>query len=156
MPIPIDEVFAALIWSTLAILASQFAGISIMWWLGLPPRKLVVEIEEVQNTAVGAAFLIVSIAASLYIGVYFSDGYSEIPPEFGEATVWFITGLLASFGYLVIIFVAVHRLMGREYDESVYGYLRREIIEVQNAALVMFLGGLTLSPFIAMVFQIIS
>ena len=149
-----QQMLAALGWATLSILAAQAAGIGLMWWLGLPPKKLVHEIEDVQNTAVGASFFVVSVAASIYIGVFFSAGYTSEQDFIGSA-IWFLGGLLASFIYVYIIFVIAHNLMDRVENETVYHYLRREIVEEQNAAMALFLGGLSISPFIAMVFQII-
>jgi hypothetical protein len=149
-----ELMLAAMGWATLSILAAQAAGIVLMWWLGLPPKKLVHEIEDVQNTAVGAAFFVVAVAASIYIGVFFSAGYSE-QLDFLPSAGWFTAGLLVSFVYVYVIFLIAHRIMDRKEDENIYRYLRREIIEEQNAALAFFLGGLSVSPFVAMVFQII-
>lgn len=149
-----ESILAAVAWTTLAIVVSQATSIAIMWWLGLPLKKLIHEIEVVQNAAVGASFFIISLTASLFIGVYFSEGYSPTQ-EFGDSAAWFITGLLISAIYVAFAFAIAHRLMGRENNESVYGYMRREIVEEQNTSLAFFLGGISVSPFIAMVFQII-
>ncbi|MEQ8672012.1 MAG: hypothetical protein RLP44_00600 [Aggregatilineales bacterium] len=150
----LESILAAIAWTTLAIVASQATSIAIMWWLGLPPKKLIHEIEVVQNAAVGACFFIISLTASLFIGVYFSDGFSRVQ-TFGDSAAWFIMGLLISAVYVAIAFAITHRVMGRENNESVYGYMRREIVEEQNASLAFFLGGISVSPFLAMVFQII-
>jgi hypothetical protein len=45
--------------------------------------------------------------------------------------------------------------MGRENNENMLGYIRREIVLEQNAALAFFLGGLVVSPFISIVFQLL-
>lgn len=45
--------------------------------------------------------------------------------------------------------------MGRQPGETVYTYLRREIIDEQNASLAFFLGGLSVAPFISIMFQLI-
>lgn len=149
-----ELMLAALLWATLSIIASQAAGIGLMWLLGLPPRKLVHEIEDVQNAAVGASFFVVSVAASIYIGVFFSGGYTQ-QLDFLPSAGWFTAGLVASFVYVYIIFVIAHRVMDRLEGENVYRYIKREIIEEQNAALALFLGGLSVPPFVSMVFQII-
>lgn len=149
-----QQLVAAILWATLAIVVSQMVGIGVMWWLGLPPKKLVHEIEDVQNTAVGACFFIISLTAAIFIGVYFSNGFSRVE-EFGTSAAWFVSGLVLSVIYVAIIFAFAHRVMGRVNNESVYGYLRREIIEEQNAALAFFLGGLAVTPFIAVLFQIL-
>ena len=149
-----ESLTEAILWSTLAIVVAQSTSILIMWGLGLPPKKLVHEIEDVQNPAVGASFFVISLVVSLYISVYFSNGYSPIE-SFGESALWFISGLAVGGAYMVLIFIIAHRLMDREDDESVYRYIQREIIEEQNASLALFLGGLSLSPFLGIVFQII-
>ena len=150
----LELILAALAWTTLAIFVSQGSSIIVMWWLGLPPKKLIHEIEVVQNPAVGACFFIISLTASLFIGVYFSAGFTPVE-SFGTSAAWFMVGLLTSFAYMAVAFAIVHRVMGRENNESVYGYMRREIIEEQNVSLAFFLGGISVSPFIAMVFQVI-
>lgn len=149
-----EQLLAAFLWATLAIVVSQVVGVGIMWWLGLPPKKLIHEIEDVQNTAVGASFFIISLTAAIFIGVYFSNGFSEVQ-TFGNSAAWFISGLVLSVIYIAVIFAIAHRIMGRVNNESVYGYMRREIIEEQNAALAFFLGGLAVTPFIAVLFQIL-
>lgn len=149
-----EQLFAAFLWSTLAIVISQAVGIGIMWWLRLPPKKLIHEIEDVQNNAVGASFFIISVTVSLFISIYFSSGFTNVQ-SFADSAVWFIAGLMMAVAYIAIIFAIAHRIMGRINNESVYGYIRREIIEEQNAALAWFLGGLSFSPFIAVIFQII-
>jgi len=149
-----EDLIAAILWSTLAIVVSQSTAILIMWGLGLPPKKLVHEIEDVQNPAVGASFFVISLVVSLYISVYFSAGYSPIE-SFGESALWFISGLMVGGLYLIFIFIIAHRLMDREDNESVYRYIQREIVEEQNASLALFLGGLSIAPFISAVFQII-
>lgn len=150
----LELILAALAWTTLAIFVSQGSSIIVMWWLGLPPKKLIHEIEVVQNPAVGACFFIISLTASLFIGVYFSAGFTPVE-SFGTSAAWFMVGLLVSFAYMAVAFTVMHRVMGRENNESVYGYMRREIIEEQNVSLAFFLGGISVSPFIAMVFQVI-
>lgn len=150
----LDQVLAALFWTTLAVVVSQLVSIAVMWGLGLSPKRLVHEIEDVQNPAVGAMFFVISLAVALYIGVYFSSGYSP-PADFGRSALWFVTGLVVAHVYLVITLVIAHRLMDRKDNESVYQYLRRELAEEQNISLALFLGGLTITPFIAVVFQII-
>ena len=150
----LESIIAALAWATLTIVVSQGVSIIIMWWLGLPPKKLIHEIEVVQNAAVGACFFIISMTASLFISVYFSQGFSRVE-SFGNSAAWFMVGLVMAAVYVALAFAIAHRIMGRENNESVYGYMRREIVEEQNAALAFFLGGIAVAPFIAMVFQVI-
>lgn len=149
-----ELLIAALIWATAAIVISVGVSIGLMRWLGLPLKKLVHEIEDVQNTAVGACFFIISLTVSLFVSVYFSDGFSETQ-SFGDSAAWFVGGLVACWVYIAIILVLIRRSLGRVPNESTYRYLRRELIEEQNAALAFFLGGITVPPFIAVLFQIL-
>lgn len=149
-----ELLLAALGWATLSIVVSQVVGITLMRWLGLSVKQLIHEIEDVQNVAVGASFFIISVTTSLFISVFFSAGFTGLE-EFGTSALWFVIGLLLAFVYVAIIFAIAHRLMDRVNNETVYMYLRREIIEEQNAALAFFLGGLSFPPFISIVFQII-
>ncbi len=149
-----ELLLAALGWATLSIVVSQAVGITLMRWLGLPLKQLIHEIEDVQNVAVGASFFIISLTTSLFISIFFSDGFTG-SEEVGTSVLWFIAGLVLAWVYVAIIFMIAHRLMGRVNNENVYMYLRREIVEEQNAALAFFLGGLSFPPFISIVFQII-
>lgn len=150
----IDQIAAALLWTTMAVVISQLVSIGIMWVLGLSPKRLVHEIEDVQNPAVGAMFFVIALAVAIYISVFFSSGYS-VETDFGQSALWFTTGLLIAAVYLIITLMIAHRLMDRVDNESVYQYLRRELVQEQNLSLALFLGGLTITPFIAVVFQII-
>ncbi len=150
----LNQISAALLWTTLAVVVSQSVSFLVMWGLGLTPKRLVHEIEDVQNPAVGAMFFVISLAVALYIGIFFSSGYSE-ETTFGRSALWFATGLLVAHIYLILTLIIAHRLMDRQDNENVYQYLRRELIEEQNISLALFLGGLTITPFIAVVFQII-
>jgi|GEM_PF-971980 len=145
---------SALAWATFAVIISQAASIIMMWLLGLPPRKLTHEIEEVQNSAVGACFFIISLTASLFIGLMTSDGFTP-DPSLVESAAWIVGGVILGFVYTLILFMIAHRVMGRLPNENVYGYIRREIVMEQNAALAFFLGGLVVAPFISIVFQLI-
>jgi drug/metabolite transporter (DMT)-like permease len=145
---------SALVWATFAIFVSQLASIGVMWLLGLPPKKLTHEIEDVQNPAVGAVFFIISLTASIFVGFMTTSGFTPDPP-FLESAAWIIGGLILGFVYTVILYIAAHRIMGRLPNENVYGYIRREIVLEQNASLAFFLGGLTVSPFISIVFQLL-
>lgn len=149
-----ELLLAALGWATLSIVVSQAVGITLMWWLGLSLKQLIHEIEDVQNVAIGASFFIISLTTSLFISIFFSDGFTG-SEEFGSSALWFIAGLVLAWVYVAIIFILAHRLMSRVNNENVYMYLRREIVEEQNAALAFFLGGLSFPPFISIVFQII-
>jgi uncharacterized membrane protein YjfL (UPF0719 family) len=149
----LDQIFAALLWTTLAVVVSQAVSIGIMWGLGLTPKRLVHEIEDVQNPAVGAMFFVISLAVALYIGVFFRNGYSG-QTTFGQSALWFATGLLIASLYMFVTLMIAHRVMDRQDNESVYQYLRRELVEEQNISLALFLGGLTITPFIAVVFQV--
>lgn len=144
----------ALFWATLAIVISQGASIVVMWLLGLPPAKLVKEIEDVQNPAVGALFFIISLIATFFVGFMTTDGFTPDPSAL-ESAAWIIGGVLLAFLYTGLIFIIAHRVMGREGNESMYGYIRREVVLEQNAAVAFFLGGLTVSPFISIVFQLL-
>lgn len=149
----VNQLILATLWTIFVTVFAQVISISFLWWLGLHPKKLVHEIEETQNTAVGAIFFIISLTSALFIGVLASE-----PTPAGsdlEGLLWVVGGLLLAVFYTALMFVVAHRLMGRENNESVYGYMRREIIIEQNAALSFFFGGLAVAPFIAVLYQIL-
>ncbi|CAG1014385.1 MAG: hypothetical protein IAE83_12875 [Anaerolinea sp.] len=143
---------SAVAWATFTIIVSQLICILIMWGLGLPPRKLVKEIEDVQNTAVGVVFFTISLTAAIFVSVLSSDGPTYSPPL--ETLAWIVGGVVVGIIYVAILFMITHRIMGRQPGENVYTYIRREVIKEQNAALALFLGGLGATPFIAIVYQI--
>jgi hypothetical protein len=150
----LELVISALLWTTFATLVSQFVAILLMWALGLPPRNLAREIVEIQNTAVGVVFFIVTLVTSLFVSLMSSSGFTP-DPEFLESALWIIGGLVTASIYTVILFIIAHRLLSPKKGEGVYKYLRREIIDEQNAALALFLGGLAVAPFMAMMFQLL-
>jgi hypothetical protein len=154
------QVIFAIAWTVAATIVSQLVCIGLMAWLGLPPKKLVHEIEVVQNPAVGASFFIVSLAAGLFIGLFTSDGFSinsadYQDPGFVVSTGWIILALFLGLLLMWISFEVAYRLMGVENNESLKRYIQRELIEEQNASLAFFLGGLAIVPFIAVIFQMI-
>jgi ABC-type multidrug transport system fused ATPase/permease subunit len=150
----LELIISALLWMTFAVIVSQATSILLMWWLGLPPGKLSEEIAEVQNPAVGACFFIVSLAASIFISIMASAGFSP-DPSFIEGAFWIIGGLVVAAAYTAILFSIAYRFMRPKKGESLYHYMRREIIDEQNVALAFFLGGLSITPFVAVVFQLI-
>lgn len=149
----IQLLLSALGWATFATLVAQAVSIGVLWWLGLHPRKLSHEIENTQNTAVGACFFIISIAASIFISTISSSGFTSDSTTL-DSLIWITLGLVLASIYTWIAFEIAHRAFGKE-NESLYKYLRRELIDEQNAALAFFLGGLSVAPFIAVTFQII-
>lgn len=150
----VELMLAALAWATAAIVISLLVSVALMRMLGLKPKDLVHEIEEVQNPAVGACFFIVALTTSLFISVYSSGGFSVVR-SFADSALWFASGLLVSAVYVVVLLTVAQRVMDRQKGEALYQYLRRELVEEQNAALAFFLGGLTMPPFIAVLFQIL-
>lgn len=148
-------VVAAIGWTIAATVISQIVSIGIMTWLGLPPKKLIHEIEEIQNSAVGACFFIISLAVGFFIGAFTSDGFSTNDASYPEATGWIVLALALGFALTWLSFEIAHRAMGVENNETTYQYIRRELIQEQNASLAFFLGGLSIVPFIAVVFQMI-
>ena len=153
-------VVSAIAWTIAATVISQIVSISIMSWLGLPPKKLIHEIEVIQNPAVGASFFIISLAVGFFIGAFTSDGFSANDPTYIEpsifiSTAWIVLALVLGAALTWISFEIAHRIMGVENDETTYRYIQRELIQEQNASLAFFLGGLSIVPFIAVVFQMI-
>jgi predicted anti-sigma-YlaC factor YlaD len=150
----VELILSALLWMTFATLVSQAVAIAVLAWLGLPPGKLAHEIEDIQNPAVGASFFIISLAASIFISIMASAGFTP-DPSFAEGAAWIIGGLVVAALYVFISFNVAYRIMKPRKGESLYRYMQREIIEEQNVALTFFLGGLGVIPFIAVVFQLI-
>jgi hypothetical protein len=147
-----------------------------MAWLGLSPRRLTQEIEDVQNPAVGAVFFIVSLTVSLFIGMFVTAGFTpvrsasvEVAPGYAvdaaalEATTqdylvgagWIIGAFVLAMVLTWINFYIAYRVMSPTPGENVVQYIRRELIVEQNVSLAFFLGGLAISPFIAVLFQTI-
>jgi hypothetical protein len=150
----VDSLVSAIGWALFSTIVAQLVSVSILWWLGLPPKKLSHEIEVVQNPAVGGCFFIISITASIFISVLASAGFTP-SLGLGEELLWVAAGVVLASIYTIITFIIAHRVMGRVDNESISGYLRREIVKEQNVALAFFLGGLAVAPFIAIAFQII-
>ncbi|MBC7869304.1 MAG: hypothetical protein H7Y09_00585 [Chitinophagaceae bacterium] len=149
-----NDLISALLWATFTVVVSQAISVAIMWWLGLPPSKLIHEIEDVQNIAVGAVFFIITLIASIFIGLMATEGFTPDPDGLTSAA-WIVGGLILSLVYTALSFTIAHRIMKPLPGEGVYGYMHREIVEEQNGAVAFFLGGLATAPFIAVVFQLL-
>lgn len=141
------------LWATAATIGSQLIAMLLVWWIGVSPKKLAHEIEETQNVAIGAIFFIVSLTAAIFIGVLAAE------PAEAETTLatigWIGGGLLLSLIYTIINFWIAHEILDSIEGENVYTYIRRELVDEQNAALAFFLGGLMVAPFISVLSQII-
>ncbi len=146
------QVVGALGWSVLSIAISQAVSVALMAWLGLPPKKLVKEIEVVQNPAVGACFFIISLTVALFVGMFTTNGSSDAGGIVPGAA-WVVGTLVLGWAFTWLSFIVAHRVMGRENNESALGYIKRELIEEQNASLAFFLGGLSVACFISVMFQ---
>lgn len=156
----IPIIVAAIGWTIAATVVAQIISIFIMRWLGLPPQKLIHEIEEIQNPAVGACFFIISLAVGLFISLFTSNGFSSndptyVDPGFLGSAAWITFALILGALLTWISFEIAHRAMGVENDETTYRYIQRELIEEQNVSLAFFLGGLSIVPFLAVIFQMI-
>lgn len=151
----VSLIIAAVFWSIASTVVAQLVSVGVMWWLGLPPKKLAHEIEDVQNPAVGASFFIISLAAGMFIGIMTSDGFDAEQPNVLEGTLWIGFALILGLLLMMLSFWVAHRALGRIEGENVYRYIQRELIEEQNVSLAFFLGGLSVTAFIAVIFQII-
>lgn len=150
----VELVISAVLWAVFATVVSQMVAILLMWALGLPPKKLTREIEDVQNPAVGAIFFIISLGAAIFVSLMSSEGFTPDPDAL-ESTLWIVGGLLVASVFTLISWVIAYYIMEPLKGENLYQYLRRELIQEQNAALAFFLGGLAIVPFIAVTFQLI-
>lgn len=162
-----QQILLAIGWSVLATVLAQVISVMFMRVLGLPLKKLVHEIENVQNAAVGAIFFVISLTVALFVGIFASDGFTPVGARLAEdqaltltqerlATAgWIALALFLSLLLTWISFIVAYRIMGVEDNESFLQYARRELVEEQNASLAFFLGSLMIVPFIAVIFQII-
>jgi len=147
-------IIEVILWSTFATVLSTGISIGIVWMLHLPPGRLAHEIEDTQNTAVGAVFFIVSLIVSQYTGIMSGDGYDPVD-SVGENLLWIAGGVVLASVFTLIAWFIAHILLKPIPGEGLYGYLRREIVDEQNAALAFFFGGLAVAPFVATMYQII-
>lgn len=150
----VEIVGSALLWALLATLLAQLFTTLIVWILGISPAKLVHEIVEIQNPAVGASFFVVSLVVSLFIGLITSSGFTH-SSSIVEEILWIAIGIVTATLYSVLMLVIVHQVFAKRKKESLFAFLRREIIAEQNASMVFFVGGILLAPFLSMAFQII-
>ena len=167
MSVVAQQILLAIGWSILATILAQLISVLFMRWLGLPIKKLVHEIENVQNPAIGAIFFVVSLTVALFVGIFASDGFTPVGARLAEGQAltdsqeflaqagWIALALFLSLLLTWVSFMIAYRMMGVENNESLYRYIQRELVEEQNASLAFFLGGLMVAPFIAVIFQII-
>lgn len=149
-----NVIIEVILWSTFATIISTGVSIGIVWMLHLPPGRLAHEIEDVQNAAVGALFFIVAIIVAMYTGIMTGDGYDPVE-SVAETLAWIFGGVVLASAFTFVSWFIAHRLMKPIPGEGLYAYIRREIVDEQNAALAFFYGGLAVAPFVATMYQII-
>lgn len=149
----VDAIVSALAWAVLATLIAQVASLVALWILGVPPRRIRHEIEDVQNPAVGALYFVIALISALWAAKLASDGLPSFAPPL-ETFLWIAGGLAIASAFTAIAFVVAHRLLIPEKGESTYAWIKRECIAEQNASLAFFLGGLACAPFLTVLFQI--
>lgn len=147
-------ILGAIGWSIFTILVSQGTSILLMWWMGLPPKRLAHEIEDRQNPAVGAVFFIVSLTVSFFISQFVTNGYTQTEGIWIGAG-WIVGALLLGLVFMWISFWVAHELLDPVDGETVMDYIKREIIDEQNASLAFFLGGLAVVSFFSVLYQMI-
>ncbi len=149
-----NQILEALAWSIFITLLSQVISLLVISLLGLPLKRLAAEIQDRQNPAVGALFFIISLIVALYVSGVSGDGYNP-----SEETVtdlaWIFGGAGIAILFTLISFFIAHQVLGSVKNENLYQYLRRELIEEENAALAFFLGGLAVAPFLATLQQVL-
>jgi hypothetical protein len=151
----IQLILEALVWATFSTVVAQSLGFLLMWRLGLPPKKLIHEIEDVQNPAIGALFFIIALITSIFLAGVTVDFSPEEDPSLANDLAWIFGGLFLATAYSYVVFMIAHNMMGRIEGETVFTYIKRELITEQNVSLAFFFGGLTVAPFIAVLSQII-
>lgn len=149
-----DLVIEAVLWTIVATAIAQLVTIILLWMLGLKPERLAHEIEDKQNAAVGAAFFIISLIASIFVSVLASDGFSTADTS-AETLGWIVGGAAGATLFTLVLFWIAHRLLQPLEGENMYMYLQRELIAEQNASLAFFLGGLAVAPYMAVLFQVL-
>ncbi|MCE7946304.1 MAG: hypothetical protein DYG88_02640 [Chloroflexi bacterium CFX4] len=149
----VDAIVSALLWAIFATVIAQVVSLIALWILGVPPRRIRHEIEEVQNPAVGALYFVIALIASLWAAKLASDGLPQIAPPL-ETFIWIAGGIVVASAFTALAFVVAHRLLIPEESESAYGWIKRECIAEQNISLALFLGGLACAPFLTVLFQI--
>lgn len=147
-------ILEAIGWAIFATVLSQLIGLGVMTLLGLPPRRLTSTIEDKQNTAVGAVYFIISLITAIYVSTVTGDGYDAAGTT-AETWAWILGGAVLGTVLTLISFWIAHYMMDPLEGENLYGYIRRELIDEENAALAFFLGGLAIAPFLTAVQQII-
>jgi hypothetical protein len=114
-------------------------------FFGLSPIEVLHEVEEDQNTAVGALFFGTALLMSNMVGKAIAD-----PPEetrLGIALAWLALALAFALLYLIVTVFIIFTLLGRRKGERFRVYLTREIIAENNAALIFFILGIAAVPF---------
>ena len=148
-----DVVLNSLLYATVATILSQVIAVGAMRWLGLSPNKLAHEIEDVQNVAVGASFFVISLITSIFIAVLAAE------PEEADSVLaswgWIFGGLALSLLYSGVSFWVAHRMLTPLEGENPYSWIRRELVDEQNASLALFLGGLMSAAFFSVLGQIV-
>ena len=145
---------SALIWGTVASVISLAVSLILLWFFGLSPKRLAREINDVQNAGVGTVFFVVSLITSLFVSVLAGGIPTTGSEPILEELAWIGGGVVLAGLFTWVSVLIAHKLMAPK-GEKLSRYLHREIIDEQNVALALFLGGLALPPFLAFLYQIL-
>jgi uncharacterized membrane protein YjfL (UPF0719 family) len=143
---------SAVLWATFVTVLSQFISLYLLRFFGLPLKNVREQIEDVQNPAVGAFFFIISLITAFWCSVLSAGTPTFAEPL--ETFFWIFGGLVFASVYTMGSWWIAHRRFKPTPGETLYGWIKRELIEEQNIALALFLGGLAVPPFIAVLYQI--
>jgi ABC-type transport system involved in multi-copper enzyme maturation permease subunit len=149
----IAQITEAILWAIFATIISQFVSLYLLRFFGLPLKQLRREIEDTQNPAVGAFFFAVSLIVSTWVS-NLTAGPRSTEYEPIDTLVWTSLGILISVIFTVVSWTIAHYRFQPLEGENVYKWIRRELIDEQNASLALFLAGLAVAPFMAVLYQI--
>lgn len=126
-------------------------------YLGQKLGEIFHEIVVDNNNGVGSLFSYTSLIVSLFVGFALSAGFSTPTDDSLAGYLWFVMGGSISLVVAYMIFHVVVRWAKSSLhaDESVIGFVRREIRDDNSAAIVSLFYGIVFSIAIPMLLQII-
>lgn len=153
----LNSLASAVLWAIGSGLVSLIlSAIFMRFVLGLKFRDVITEIEEDHNLGVASYFGFFVFIVNLFVGAIATDGFSGSSTSISTDLAWVAFGFIVPAALSVVTCAMAIAYGGTRRDgEGLFGYLRREIVHEDNAALAVLTISLSAMWFLPFWFQII-
>jgi uncharacterized membrane protein YjfL (UPF0719 family) len=129
------------VWTFVSVIGSAVIAVLVLRLiLGLSLGKILFEIEEDQNGGVGAAFFSVFTASGFLVGRMLQS--PAVETSAAETALWGAVALIVILVIFVFFNWIILGMVSKRKGERVLQYIRREVVDENNTALMLMVGGM--------------